>query len=117
MVEESLSRLTNFIKAWDMVAAENFDAPQTLSMYVASYDKILSLLETGNSFRLRGKYLPAWTARGYLLELIFQKGFMEVEMDKAVSLKEFLRVNPDQHNHLGKLHRYISKTDKKAPTT
>ena len=117
MVEESLSRLTSFIKTWDMVAAENFDAPQTLSMYVASYDKILSLLQTGNSFRLRGKYLPAWTARGYLLELIFQRGFMEVGIDKAVSLKEFLRVNPDQHNHVGKLHRYFSRMDKKAPTT
>ena len=42
---------------------------------------------------------------------------MEVEVDKAVSLKEFLRVNPDQHNHLGKLQRYFSKMYQKAPTT
>ena len=39
MVEESLRRLSKFIKASDMVAAENFDAPETLSMYVASYEK------------------------------------------------------------------------------
>ena len=42
MVEESLSRLTNFIKAWDMVAAENFDAPETLSMYVARYENLVA---------------------------------------------------------------------------
>ena len=42
---------------------------------------------------------------------------MEVGIDKAVSLKEFLRVNPDQRNYLGKLHRYFSRMDKKAPTT
>ena len=28
-----------FFKAWDMVAAQNFDAPETLVMYVASYEK------------------------------------------------------------------------------
>ena len=39
MVEESLHRLSKFMKAWDMVAAKNFDAPETLSMYVASYEK------------------------------------------------------------------------------
>ena len=48
MVEESLSRLSKFIKAWDMVAAENVDAPETLSMYVASYEKTLSLLKIGD---------------------------------------------------------------------
>ena len=38
MVEESLRRLSCFFKAWDMVAAQNFDAPETLVMYVASYE-------------------------------------------------------------------------------
>ena len=75
---------------------------------MASYDKILSLLEIGDPYRLRGDYLPAWTARGYLLELIFQKGLIEVKIDKNVSLEQFLVVNPDQHDHLRKLHRYFS---------
>ena len=58
-------------------------------MYVGSYDKILSLLKIGDSYRLRGDYLPAWTARGYLLELIFQNGFIEVAVDKDVGLEQF----------------------------
>ena len=109
MVEESLRRLSNFIKTWDTVAAEMYDAPKALSTYVASYDKILSLLKIGDSYRLRGEYLPDWTARGYLLELIFQKGFIEVSLDKEVSLEQFLVVNPDQHDHLRKLQRYFSR--------
>ena len=56
MVEESLRRLSKFISTWDMVVAENIQAPRTLSMYVASYAKILSLLQIGDSYRLRGDY-------------------------------------------------------------
>ena len=76
---------------------------------MASYDKILSLLKIGDSYRLRGDYLPAWTARGYLLELIFQKGFIDVELDKEVSLEQFLVVNPGQHDHLRKLQIYFQE--------
>ena len=52
-----------------------------------------------------------------MLELIFQKGFIEVTIDEAVSLEEFLLVNPDQHDHLRKLQRYFSRMKKKAPRT
>ena len=114
MVEESLRRLSKFIKTWDTVAAGIYDAPKTLSTYVASYDKILSLLKIGDPYRLRGDYLPAWTARGYLLELSFQKGFIEVELDKEEGLEQFLVVNPDQHDHLRKLQRYFSGMTKNA---
>ena len=108
-MEESLRRLSKFIKTWDMVVTKVYDAPNTLSTYVASYNNILSLLKSGDSYRLRGDYLPAWTARGYLLELIYRKGFIEVAVDKSVCLEEFLVVNPDQHDHLRKLQRYFMR--------
>ncbi len=117
MVEESLRRLTKFIDTWDMVVAENLETPRTLSMYVTSYAKILSLLEMGNSYRLRGDYLPAWTARGYLLDLIYQSGFIEVSIDQDVSLEQFLVVNPDQHDHLRRLQKYFAGVDDNAPQT
>ena len=117
MVEESLRRLTKFIDTWDMVVAENLQTPRTLSMYVTSYAKILSLLEMGNSYRLRGDYLPAWTARGYLLDLIYQSGFIEVSIDQDVSLEQFLLVNPDQHDHLRRLQKYFAGVDDNAPQT
>ena len=86
-------------------------------MYVASYAKILSLLKCGDSYRLRGDYLPAWTARGYLLDLIFQSGFIEVSIDQDVSLEQFLVVNPDQHDHLRRLQNYFAGVDDNAPQT
>ena len=117
MVEESIRRLTKFIDTWDLVVAEKIQTPRTLSMYVTSYTKILSLLKKGDSYRLRGDYLPAWTARGYLLDLIFQSGFMEVSIDRQVSLEQFLSVNPDQHDHLRKLLYYFARVDDKKPQT
>ena len=83
-------------------------------MYVTSYAKILSLLKMGDSYRLRGDYLPAWTARGYLLDLIFQSGFIEVSIDQDVSLEQFLVVSPDQHDHLRKLQRYVMRMFEKT---
>ena len=50
MVNESLARLTTFIKAWDMVGAKIHDAPETLSDYIANFFKIVSLLEKGDAY-------------------------------------------------------------------
>ena len=101
-----------------MVTAEIHDAPATLSEYIAKFWEILSLLQKGDAFRLRGDYLPAWTARGYLMELIFGKGYMEVEVDRNATLEQFLLVNPDRHNNLSTLQQYFAKKyGKEAPCT
>ena len=52
-----------------------------------------------------------------MLELIFEKGFIEVAIDKCIRLNQFLVANPDQHDHLGKLQRYFARMDSKTPKT
>ena len=42
---------------------------------------------------------------------------MEVTIDKAVSLEEFLLVNPDQHDHLRRLQNYFARVDDNKPQT
>ena len=118
LVSESRSRLTTFIKAWDRVAAEVWDAPATLSDYMRMYERVVGLLEKGDSYRLRGEYLAAWTARGYLMELVYGKGHMEVVVDEVASLDQFLRVNPDRHDNLRRLQSYFERAyGKGSPST
>ena len=70
---------------------------------------VVRLLQKGASYRLRGEYLSAWTARGFLMELIFGQGHMEVEVDEVATLEQFLRVNPDRHGNLRRLQRYFQE--------
>ena len=82
------------------------------------YDRVVWLLRKGSSHRLRGGYLSAWTARGYLMELIFGQGRMEVELDEVVTLEQFVRVNPDRHGNVPRLVRYFEyKYGKGTPRT
>ena len=109
MVAQSLWRLTKFVKAWDLVVGEVREAPETLSQYMHQYERVVRLLAEGDSYRLRGEYLAAWTARGYLQELVYGKGHMEVVVDEGASLERFVRVNPDRHDNLRRMQRYVMK--------
>ena len=117
-VRKSLERLTTFVKAWDAVVKEVRYAPSKLSEYITSYFQILKILSSQDAFRLRGDYVAPWTARGYLLELIFQTGYVEVEIDREATLQQFLLANPDRHRHLQRLHKHFRlKYESRAPKT
>jgi hypothetical protein len=113
LVKESHRRLTDFIKTWHPIAAQNSEAPKTcLECHDSSHELAVrgcALLKDGDAFGLRGDYLVPWTIRAYLVDLMFEKEDIisyYVNQVNELTLHEFFEMNgPDAKDNFDKLYR------------
>ena len=97
-----MNRLQTFITTWDNVVKVVPTAPADLAQYASALHKILKYLANGDSLRVRGDYLSAWTTRSYLMDLVYADGYIELPLG-SITLNEYTNINPDMKRNVKRL--------------
>ena len=100
----SLSTLTKFVEGVDRLVKAVGQAPRTCSEWRSKMRKVSKALGRRSTPRLAGNYLRRWSTRGFMIDLMRQSRVRRLQVDTALTLSGFLRMNPDQHGVLNRIY-------------